>query len=215
MKPEAYNADTICFAMGLGGFKPGVPEEGWVARMLLTPSFHPEVCLTIRSEDRHCLVEVRVAQAQIWRAGPLPQATRAGSTRLDEGMTRWLYQRLAEPRPGREGQTLILDGMGLATIIRTADASHESNGHVSQPEFAWLGELLTVLHRVLHDSGCLRGLANAGHYVGLDLPVPEASAEQPPVRLGVLGTSMDRWELASAIAATKRRPGTQTGQSED
>ena len=44
MQLEQYTADAICRSMGLDAFAPSGPS---CVRVVLRPSFHPEVCVTV------------------------------------------------------------------------------------------------------------------------------------------------------------------------
>jgi hypothetical protein len=200
-----YTPDSICLAMGLLSFKPGAPESGWVARVLLTPSFDPELCFTVQSQGERCSVEIRVPHAQVFSTRLAPQATWTARAMLDESTALWLYQRLEEPRPTPDGRRLIVDGMGFAAILRTSNRCQQIAGHVYDPACEWIADLLKALHGATSEPGCQRGIARAGWYVGLDLSLPEPPVEPRTLRIGMLGVPAEREELAAALAATHAR----------
>src|SRR6185312_60388 len=68
---EEYTADAICRAMNLPGFiEPGWTErEHPTLRVVLKPSFHPEVCLTISRTDNGASISVIALAEQFWAKG--------------------------------------------------------------------------------------------------------------------------------------------------
>ena len=68
MHLEHYTADAICQAMGL----PGFVEESWTQcdgptlRLLLKPSFHPELCLTLFREKESTRLSVVALAERFW-----------------------------------------------------------------------------------------------------------------------------------------------------
>src|SRR6478609_3412525 len=68
MRLEEYSPDAICKAMSL----PGFIEEEWAegdnptVRLVLTPSFHPELCITISRSGDGTSMSVVSLKEQLW-----------------------------------------------------------------------------------------------------------------------------------------------------
>jgi len=191
--------NEICFGLDVLSLRPELSTSRWAARVLLLPSFHPVVCITIRGDESGgCVAEVRVEA---------PRGVCVETTALDESVGRWLVERIEDP-PDEVRGALFVDGMIFAAALCNGDGSADIAGHASDERFAWIADLVKAVYGAMTDVHSLRGLAAAGIYVDLKLPMPDAADEPPPVRIGVLGAPGDRAELLAAldVARPRRRP---------
>src|SRR6478752_6232784 len=68
MRLENYTSELICKAVGLKGFV----EDAWRVgeapniRVVLTPSFHPEIVITLNGTDALWRLNVLSAKEQVW-----------------------------------------------------------------------------------------------------------------------------------------------------
>ena len=147
-----YTPDTICRALGLGGFANDAQlSQSFLAlRLLLTPSFHPEVCLTLRDTGESILLDMVTAQQQIWSQNALsPQPclthettvclTPADGLRLLET---WVY--LDPPAPPK---WQMIDGMPVHAVLRNRGGIVQ-RWHTSAHVHAPLDH--SIIHTLLH-----------------------------------------------------------------
>jgi hypothetical protein len=204
VEADAYNPDSICWALGVGPLDPAPVSTGWVLRVLLQPSFHAEVCVTITADAPSCSAEVVVPTERVSIAGPLPQFVWRATTELATDFATDLPLALMSP-PEREH--LMIDGMSFAAVLRTPTDNYEVRGGVSLLDEAgrWIREQLVAVHARIDDPGCRRGLACAGIYVGLALACPESTSPPSSVRVAVLGPTDEREAVVRALSVAQER----------
>jgi hypothetical protein len=196
MDIDAYTPDAICRALGLEGFAPAPVAAGWAARLLLLPSFHPEVCVTATmTAPAEGTLEVRVPAEQVWVAGAIPQLTHRDGAPLPPAAAA-----LAAPPEARTAGGM-LDGMTFALALRTPESVGERHGTAATDPAvdAWLRTVLDAARAAVRDEACLRALdAARGYLRDGDWQPPDAPG--PAVtRLAVLAEEVEREAVVRAI----------------
>lgn len=206
MQSAHYTADAICRSMGLDAFEPLGPS---CVRVLLKPSFHPEVCVTVAGVPDGGPGELSVVAltGMLWRQPVLrrlPELREAVSVPADV---------LAEAEAGfaaafadrdRDGRRVCVDGLAV-------ECCRVDGGRVerfAEPVFhdtavsEFVGRLLWRAWVACRVPGVRNALAECARYLGAEYP-PQSDPERPPARrLLVLGTPEARAEY---LAALRRR----------
>src|SRR5688572_7657013 len=169
MELEDYTPTNVLAAMGLSELAPRCPSGGWAARLLLLPSFQPELCISLVYDEANAtsLAEVRVLDSQLWKdarfAGPRP--THISSMLVDRELATQARYFITRPPVGSGWTTC--DGMSFRAFLQTPFSSHARTGHVSVEEDV-RQFFRTVLPRLMLNAGdeyCMRALALALRYV--------------------------------------------------
>src|SRR5689334_5590084 len=119
MRVEQYTPDAICQALGLGPFALE-PMTNLAFRLLLTPSFSPELCVTLTTDGSKSAVDIRTFATQFWHAESpsSPPPTFVERIETDIVPAEQLAVRFLQiaPQIGDEARALavICDGMGVA-----------------------------------------------------------------------------------------------------
>lgn len=175
MQLDEQTPDGFCQALGLPGFAtewlPGVPRQE--LRVLLLPTFHPEVCMEFREDDGTTMVTVTCAQSKISPfepRSPTPVDQDSGAvanTTLAE-LEATLRKALNEPDALTQGR----DGMDINIFWRTLRAGlivQHANSSQHPALGAFVAQLVARTYRAIKCSACKDSLAEAGVYVELEL----------------------------------------------
>lgn len=121
MQTKDYTPDAICRSLGLGDFDEGRPrgKAHRSLRLLLCPSFDPEVCITFEDVDGRLACQGAVARTQIWTLASPGLVT---TDRTEHSLGQAGFEDVA----GRFRNTLaqpgeavvILDGMQVHACLR-------------------------------------------------------------------------------------------------
>ena len=204
MDPKHYTADAICQAMGFPGFvDPALPSPS--IRLLLKPSFDPEVCVTLSAGGDRPRLSVVAFTTMFWHhPGPVPYAPAAREeVVIPRDVTTDLWGRFAAAHDAAHemaGRMVCIDGMPVECVaVENGEARRfaESPYRPAVAEFVsrsiWWAWTACRVPRVRN------ALAACARYVGKDYPrevVPEAPA---PVRIMVLGTVENRAEVHETV----------------
>ena len=124
MRIKGYEPDDICQSMGLQSF---ISDEvrtagGPAIRLLLMPSFSPEVCVTTYPAADDAALDVRTFDALLWHerfTGHTPNRF-ATTARLlwteNERFAEQLYRCTQRPPRNRDGNYQTFDGMSAAAL---------------------------------------------------------------------------------------------------
>ena len=155
-------------------------------KMLLCPSFHPELCLVFWEEDGQTQVRATCAQSQIWALPSLaPVATATNTGSFSDPTLPQLEQAFREALAQPDKRDVVkLDGMGVHIIWRTFDRRLVVGSVNPNPDDAlgtFVSTAVKLAFNALSDSACRDGLADAGLYAGLKLPysVPRETKPRP------------------------------------
>jgi len=197
MNLDQYTPDAICRSMGL----PGLIEPGWsppTLRVLLKPSFHPEVCITIGGSGA-ALSVVALAES-FWRQSvPCELPTFREKALIADAAARQLYLKfaaafVADQDP--EGRMVTLDGMSQTSCFLDDVETRQFSCHPYRPAVsAFVSAVIETAWNACSNPGVRNALADCGKYVGLNLP--REAEEVPPrlFRIAVLGTPDHRAEF--------------------
>jgi hypothetical protein len=202
-----YTADAICRSMGLEAF---VPEGLPCVRILLKPSFHPEVCVTVTeaADPTRARLSVIALTEMLWRQ-PVP--SRLTELREELGVP---AEVLAEAAAGfaaafadrsRDERRVCLDGMGVDCCRLALERVEQFAEHVYRPAVSgFVGRLVWRAWGACQVPGVRNALAECARYLGAEYP-RQPDAKRPPARrILVLGTP-EAW--ADYFAALRARRG--------
>jgi hypothetical protein len=201
MRTELYTADSICKSLGLPSFAsdPICTNAKESVRILLKPSFHPEICLTF-SDTR---VAVVCAQRMIWHQfEPAPMLTDRAEGRLSsESFTQLMTSMDAIAKPGA-APGIVIDGMPseLLSFRRGAVGLQVEGNAGGRGEFsAFIARAISAAWEYTTNPHCRNALADAADYVGLSLARVPSPPRKPTIETMVLGPEEDRAQLLEAL----------------
>jgi hypothetical protein len=169
-----YTPHILCQALGLPGFLPAPSntDPPFTLRLLLKPSWSPELCLTWRQSPSHIHLETRAFNTQYWPHALNPDAPQPASFAIDQSTLppkRWL-QSLSQLQLGlktiqREitSQTNhFLDGMSIDLVLCTGLDQTHLHIHASTPTqgLAFLPTLLTHAKSSITNPACKSALSS-------------------------------------------------------
>jgi hypothetical protein len=190
MKREDYTDDAICHAMGIGSFIPSRANQ--VIRTIFKPSFHPEVCITIESNQ----LIVHALKTMLWREqAPARLPEFCQSCEITNAQFDTVAKSFAQTLDHLETTNMVaIDGMFLATVY-CSDASEvlQFSGHTCQsPMSNYARIVLDLAYEVSTNVFVRKRVADCGRYVG----APYTSVAEPQLpdvtQIGVLGQPDDR-----------------------
>jgi hypothetical protein len=201
MNLDQYTNDAICRSMGA----PGFVEPGWsppTLRLLLKPSFHPEVCVTVTGSDGGLSV-VALAES-FWRqAVPCELPTFRERLFLAAPVVgRWFSDfsvALAADRDP-EGRLVCLDGMGVACCPLDPSGVEQLDCHPYRPAVSrFASSVILAAWQSCGDAGVRNALAACSEYVRLKLPREPEIVPPKLFRIGVLGTPDNRADFLKQL----------------
>ncbi len=182
MQSKDYTAENICKAMGLAGFSndPTFEDHQSVIRLLLMPSFHPELCLTLAANEREAILSIIALTDQFYRRPDPAWSLPIYSEKIEVSWSEFekLFdtaralahnQQLAETARG-------LDGMSFSCLIRDGDKVwlfekiYVSKG---QAPASFVGVVLLSAYEHVQKPECRNAIAQVGYYVSRGLPFEE------------------------------------------
>jgi hypothetical protein len=215
MRTEDYTPDAICQVMGLSRFV----DPDWskshqtVLRLLLKPSFHPEVCVTFTATPTTTTVSVTALCESFWQVGTkIPMPAHAEQRPIARDTVDELERLFMETvrGSGPDGKFIAVDGMGAEACLVSAQATERYGAHVwRRTEFTrFVARAVEVAWSSCLDIGVLNALARVGEYVDLKLALveePRLPAKPPVTRMMILGEASERQEILNAIARHKTK----------
>jgi hypothetical protein len=162
---EDYTPTNVLAAMGLSELTPQCSAAGWAARLVLQPSFQPELCISLVHEEGAAtsIAEVRTLDSQLWRearfAGPRP--THVSAMHVDRELATQALDFIV--RPPAESRWTTLDGMSFHAFLQMPSGAHARTGQVGIDEDVrqFLSMFLPELMCRAADEYCKRALASA------------------------------------------------------
>lgn len=169
MRPDHYTPETICRCIELPGFEtdPDITSSGEAIRLLLQPSFHPEVCITFKNGPRESAVSVVAARTMVWHLlNPAPVLAEQDQGEISMECFTHLATALAAASGNQGATSIVLDGMPVNALLMR-------NGE--------------LLFKVRHNAGPLRlqYLRGTSHIGRVGQPSKLAMQECPGPRSGV------------------------------
>lgn len=211
MLPDHYTPATVCQCIGLPGFEtdPDLTSSGEAIRILLQPSFHPEVCITFKSGPKESAVSVVAARAMVWHLlNPAPVLADQDQGEVSMECFTHLATALAAAGSNPEGTGIVLDGMPAnALLMRNGELLFKAHHNAGTPSAfsTFVAQAISAAWGSLQSSPCRNALVHAAAYTGLDLPLDPEPPQKPTVETMVLGSEEDRRELLNALKQHHRR----------
>jgi len=210
MLNEQYTPDAICNAMGLPAFiDQGLPSP--TLRLLLMPSFDPEVCITLigaseggASESARLSV---IALAESLYQQPAPCRMPAWKEQVEVSAS--VFADISEDFAAavaaeREatGRMVCIDGMPVDGCHIMGTRVERIAGHPYRPAVSrFVSRLIRMAWEACSGAGVRNGLANCGRYVGENLPREALPPITDRSRVLILGTSEDRGDLLEQLGS--------------
>jgi hypothetical protein len=207
MNTDAYTAELICKSMGMPSFEydPACTHAAEAIRVLLKPSFHPEVCVTF-ADGR---VSVVSARFMIWRqVEPAPMLADRAEGAVSEAAFAGLISAMVPITRPNALPGIMIDGMPTEVLHFQSGAvalKAGGNGGRKGDFSAFLAMAVATAWDCISSPYCRNALAEAGEYVGKSLPRDAEPARKRTIETLVLGSDEDR---AQVIEALKRHHGT-------
>lgn len=210
MNTQDYTPNAICQSLGLGAF-----DEPWVRgkpqrqlRLLLCPSFGPELCMTFTEVENALTVAVASARTQIWTMPSLGLVTVDHSkSALPETSFQEIESAFRRSLAVAPQSVVMIDGMPIHAVCRNygTGITISDNPGRAAPFGQFSAQMIQLAYSVTANVGCRNGLAGAGRYVGLDLPIEPEAELGPVTRVMVLGDREEQGEVLAALAAVAGR----------
>lgn len=207
MRTDSYTAEAICKSLGLPSFDqdPACLQAAAALRLLLKPSFHPEICLTFLDGK----VSVVSARFMIWRQfEPSPMLTdRAEGALTDEAFAALLASTTPVAKPG-DIPGIVIDGMPVELLcFRGGALALKAGGNASGEgdHATFVGSAITTAWECISNSHCRNSLVDAAEYVGKKLPRDPELPRKPTVETMILGAEEDRMKVLDALRRLQGR----------
>ena len=181
MQLSDYTPDNICRSLGLPSFRddPTPGSSSQVLRVLLMPSFHPELCLTLEIRNGMATIEARVLHAHFWAqpalGGRIPTSVDTGrpTAEIATDLLRHTRNTIEAALTAPARQCAMRDGMAIAVWLREPEGSlfFEDNGSFPDLAHGFVAALLQVGFETTTDLTCRNAIARAARHVGLKLPL--------------------------------------------
>jgi hypothetical protein len=189
MKFEDYSPLNILRGMGFKTLAPEPPHAGWAARILLLPSFDPELSVSVVSEGAPVArIDVRAFTSQMWlekqAVGSCPFFSLV--TEIPISIAAGIRDCMVQPISERTH--IALDGMRYAMFLEGDSGSLQRSGHVSlDPQVAKLLRVfLPAIVEGIGDLPCCRAVHQAIGYLGSERTATTIR-EGSPNRAGAIG----------------------------
>jgi hypothetical protein len=204
-----YTSENICRALGLGGFANDwqLAQSDECIRVLLKPSFHREICISVLSKEEKVSVVVIAALSQIWlQDWPIPQLTKVEQeagilSEVQFARFSSLLNSAAEPK--QQARFVVLDGMPAHTVLRAdrkGKLNIDKNVGVDASYESFIAEVITQAHGAIGSPSIRNALADAGSYAGLRIPSEVIPPAKDAVRTLVLGEPEQTALLLEALS---------------
>jgi hypothetical protein len=210
MHLEEYTADTICHAMNLSGFidSSWAQAESPTLRVVLTPSFHPELCISVTRTTETNLMSIVALTERLWaKRAPvcLPHddeqlcLSSLAYTELIE-----MFQ-AAHKKFDPERKYLCIDGMGSESCLVSKTGTWRLHAHISTHEETrkFITRLLEFGWQGTQNPRVRNALANAASYLGVEYPLQQVPPSSPTTHIAVLGIPEDRHEFLDFLKRQK------------
>jgi hypothetical protein len=204
MMTDDHTAEDFCRSLGLSGFAEdsqlAVPGE--VLRLLLRPSFHPGLCITISGKESHAEISVAAARDMHIRQlaiGPDFVDRDHGATSAESFAD--LVASLSAIHSADKAP-IVLDGMPVNVLLRRDGVPELSVRGNPTPDSALCllaAQAISQAWAGIQGIPCKNALARAGRYVGVDLPSLTEPEQKQATQILVLGPEEDRQQLLQAL----------------
>jgi hypothetical protein len=211
MRHEDYTSDTICRAMGLSGFV----ENSWTEseqpflRVVLTPSFHPEVCITVAPGANVASLSVVALVDQLW-ARKADVRSSCDDERVDVTPSAFeevvgLFQAAhAAFNPNRK--FVYIDGMRSESCLVSRAHTRRIRAHVSEQQATdkFVARLVEIAWSGCKHPRVRNALAGAAIYLGIKYSLDPLPERKPVTHLAVFGSPEDRRDFLEMLKKQKK-----------
>jgi len=192
---------------------PGFVEEAWqqprvsALRVVLTPSFHSEVCITLVEEAGDISLAVRAFDQQFWVHG-VPRSVQpfhAGDCAFGYGLFQETLALFDQARiEAKKPRGICLDGMGMHACLVTdgAEQTFDINAGSGGAPAELVRKLIDWSWTLIEDPRVRNALAHCATYVGREYTIkklPARPAPKPVTRLAILGAADERAEYLQKL----------------
>ncbi|WP_282296523.1 hypothetical protein [Stenotrophomonas sp. PS02289] len=201
MRTDAYTDDAICASMGLPLFEhdPACLSAKRALRILLKPSFDPEICLSF-VDGAVSVVSARATIRHQFQPAPIP--TDRARASLEPGSFTALLDDIERVADTAVGSGFMIDGMNAEVALFREGVLVFRVTRVAGMRDDWaaiLGRVIETTWESIESPYCRNTLADAGKYAGLTLPQETEPVRKPFVGTVVLGTEEERTEVLEAL----------------
>jgi len=217
MRIEDYTPDAICMALEGRKFRDDelFGQNESVLRLLLRPSFDPEVCITLGSGLTEDWLELCTFHEMFWHKASAADRPAVFKVRVAivrgslDNCTRDFVEahRLLEETSPKNW--MVLDGMPVSAICSVAGSVLELDLNVgARDEFhSFVANILNQLFPLIPPGPCRNSIVRAGRYVDLRLPIDTLPKIEAGTRLLILGEEKGKREVTDALdREVQRRP---------
>jgi hypothetical protein len=203
MLTKQYTSDAICNAMGLPAFiDKDLPSP--TLRLLLMPSFDPEVCITLMGAEEDARLSV-IALMESFYQQPAPCRLPAWKEQVNVSATMVadsFHHFAAAVAAEREttGRMVCIDGMPVDGWHIAETGIMRIAGHPYRPAVSeFVLRIVRLAWELCSGAGVRNGLANCARYVGGNFPREAVPPVAERSRVLILGTSEDRSDLLEQL----------------
>lgn len=195
MQSANYTSENIARALGLTGFANDeeLGPASKAIRVLLMPSFHAEVCITLISTPQSVTLSVVAAKEQIWhQVWPSPKLAETISAAGEVSNVDFVsHEELFRSASiARSESVVALDGMRAHAVLRmNRQCCLEVDENVARSSryAEFVAAVVGASWRSVSDARVRNALGAAGSYVGLALPEEALPPAKPVIRTVVFG----------------------------
>lgn len=200
--------------MGLTGFI----ETSWseseqpFLRVVLTPSFHPEVCITVAPGANVASLSVIALAEHLWAQKAdvyLPHNDERFEITKDAFEDLVVLFKAAyaafDPNPGFG----CLDGMGSESCLVSRSDSKRLRAHVSEQQETgkFVVRLVDIAWNGCQNPRVRNALAGTARYLGTKYPLDPLPETTPVTRLAILGSPEERHDFLEMLKSRKKDQG--------
>ena len=193
--------------MGMPAFEqdPACTDVPEAVRVLLKPSFHPEVCLTFVEGN----VSVVCARSMVWRQfEPAPMVTDRADGTFSANLFTELTSSIVPASHRGTVSGIMIDGMPVEALhFQSGGVKLKIGGNAGRKgDFSgFVARAIATAWTAISNPYCRNSLAEAAEYVGRRLPRESEPPRKPTIGTIVLGPKEDREQLLEALR--RRRDG--------
>lgn len=190
MRLEDDTEYAICAAMGVGTF--AAVDAILTIRLLLMPSFDPEVCVTVTPSR----IEV-VALGSMFKREPatggLPKLTESAAISNEQYDAAVAFFSHAVAEHAVKAKMMTLDGMLVSAFYKSDEGRASFAGHPDGPlEAAFVVYMLEIAHSSMSGAPLKNSIARCGRYLDRLFAVETEPELQQMTNILIVGTPEER-----------------------
>ena len=199
MQLNQYTVDAICRSMGLGGFI----ERGafTTLRVLFTPSFHPEMCITLIEQGESARLTAISFTEMLWRKPfPCPLPTISEIVSVSAAQCAELATNFVAAQAEIPPDVVICDGMPAHCCFATNANFQQFTSHAhTATQRVFLARLLDLAWTRCKRPLLRNAIANSARYIDIEYLLDTGEDSLPDRRLLVLGTCEAKSEYFDSL----------------